>query len=946
MPVRSSDTQRTEILGIKAVEKAFVALNWGPLNTSEIDIGTDLVLMARDARLFDLGLYVGAQVKSGPTQFAKPKKEGDAITGWWWYDPERSKHLNAWASFPLPQLLILHDLEKDESFWVHVTPERVTSTGKGAKILVPARNTIDQAHLDELLAVAGSVRGALELEGSAWTPGRTLSALDQLRYALLVPRLIAPHPNAGKGEPLNPAQALALATQARISELRQFAEAHEDVPSPSDARESDDFGWRLVGALVLWLHGGGNGALRAVASDAPDPHVRVAAVIAATTALVSEGLPEEARLIVEAELARDEARPVDHAWLTAHHARLCLDLGDVVAARADAGRILSIGAMTPGDVTAAAIAGSGAIVLFNTASWQEQRVSTVVAAADTTASWWRAQITATGLEAVTERGFSAWARDRSVTIAAEDVANNRLLSSALLASNAADHGGWRHLSGLLGQDMLMRLDRHSDPEQVEEALGTLRLAGAEKAIKLAVPQLVANGPAFGVAEAARQVDLNRSTRTTLLANLSLLRYGADVLDSGTVESALDWLIAQARDPTDLEGRYGTYFLELLLVETLSQVARGAEPDQQAAIVEYLATLPPYDKDDPGRQEVLSQWWASLVQNLPSKAWTAERVRRLAARADDLPPTVSFAIRGLLAREDEDARRSLVEEVAAGSLFALEAFGNVTQLSADVAASAISGLSRHVDGIIERAHNHTYGAGHDVGEALALLNAWHPSVAAWDPLYRLLEDHAVSDRDKTGTLALLAGHANRLPEEVRTRLKPIAATIAQQESPVEGFPLGDQTDARGVGALLEAAIGALDDDDAASRVIMLLAGSAQDRQWAVHVAHRLGAAEYTGILVALTDDQDVSVRASAASALAVLARDDNGGPLAAAALLRAASEPGVLVPKEIARVLASAEELPPPAKKVLEELRSHPSSRVRTLARGDASSEALPGGASP
>ncbi len=284
--------------------------------------------------------------------------------------------------------------------------------------------------------------------------------------------------------------------------------------------------------------------------------------VAATTALVSEGLPEEARLIIEGELERDEARPVDHAWLTAQHARLCLDLGDARTARADAGQILSIGATTPGDVTAAAIAGSGAIVLFNTASWQEQLVSTVVTAADTTASWWRAQITATGLEAVAERGFSAWARDRSITIAAEDVANNRLLSAALLASNAADHGGWRHLSGLLGCDMLMRLDRHADRQSVEEVLGTLRLAGAESEIKLAVQQLVANGPASAVTEAARQVDLERSTRTTLLANLSLLRYAADVLDSETVESSVAWLIPRAADPSHLERLYGTYYLEL------------------------------------------------------------------------------------------------------------------------------------------------------------------------------------------------------------------------------------------------------------------------------------------------------------------------------------------------------------------------------------------------
>jgi hypothetical protein len=932
--MRTSDTQRTEILGIGAVEKAFSALHWAPLNTSKFDIGTDLVLMARDARRFDLGLYIGAQVKSGPSRFKKPEKDGDAITGWWWYDPKPEKHLNAWASFPLPQLLILHDLEKDESYWVNVTPERVESTGKGAKILVPASNTIDQEHFNELIAVAGSVRGRVELEGSAWTPGRTFPALDRLRYALVVPRLIAPHPNAGKNEPLTPAQGLALATQARVSELRQFAEQHEEVPTPEEACGSDDFAWRLVGGLVRWLHAKGTDGLRSVALETSEAHVRVAAIVALTTALISEGLAHEARPIVEQELARDQASPVDHAWLMAQHARICLDLGDVEVARAQAGRVLSAGAISPGDVTATAIAGAAAIKLYNSASWQEQSVSTVIGAADTTASWWRAQITAVGLEALTERSFSAWACDRTVTIAREDVANNRLISAGLLASNAADHGGWRHLSGLLGQDMLMRLDRHADPEHVDDALSTLRLAGAEMAIKLAVPQLVANGPAAGVTEAAREVDLENATRTTLLSDLSLLRYGADVLDSDTAESAMNWLLKQVGDPSDLERRYGIYFLELRLLEALSQVLPGGTPEQHAAVIEYLAKLPPYDKDNTGRQEALSQWWARLVENLPAKAWTPDRVRRLGARADDFLPALSFAIRGLLAKEDDNARRRLLNEVGAGSLLALQAFGNVTELSADVADSAISGLSRRVDDIIERAHLHTYEAGHNVGEALALLNAWHPSVAAWDPLYLLLRDSAVSDGDKSGALALLASHANRLPEEVRISLKPIAATIAQKESPVQGFSLSDQTDARGVAALLEAGLGALDGADAANRIIELLRGDAQDRQWAVHVAHRLGSAEYTGILVALTDDQDVAVRASAASALAVLATDEKGGPLVAAALLRAANEPGVLVPKEIAAALASAKKLPPPAKKVLEQLRSHPSARVRTLALDD------------
>jgi hypothetical protein len=56
----------------------------------------------------------------------------------------------------LRHLLVLHDLETRISYWVHVTAEAIESTGKGAKILVPARQTIDLEHLDDLLAVAAS----------------------------------------------------------------------------------------------------------------------------------------------------------------------------------------------------------------------------------------------------------------------------------------------------------------------------------------------------------------------------------------------------------------------------------------------------------------------------------------------------------------------------------------------------------------------------------------------------------------------------------------------------------------------------------------------------------------------------------------------------------------------------------------------------------------------
>ena len=339
--------------------------------------------------------------------------------------------------------------------------------------------------------------------------------------------------------------------------------------------------------------------------------------------------------------------------------------------------------------------------------------------------------------------------------------------------------------------------------------------------------------------------------------------------------------------------------------------------------------------------MLGEWWAKLVRNLPAATWTPDQVRLLGARANELPPALGFAIRGLLAKEDESAKRGLLARRGRGSLLALEAFGKVTELSSDIAAAAIASLAEHTSGIIERAHEHTYGPGQGVGEALALLSTWHPDVASWDPVYQLLEDPLVSDTDKSGALAVLANNANRLPAEVQARLKPIATALAKRQAPVRGFALADNTDVRGIAVLLEGALGALDETDSADRLIALLRGDAQDRQWAVHVAYRPGTTENTGILIALTDDEDVQVRASAASALAALVADESGGALATTALLRASQVPGVLVPQAIASALSTKENLPTAAAKMLEELRTHPSGRVRALALGDASSYSLP-----
>jgi hypothetical protein len=167
---------------------------------SRHDLGTDLFVLARDERLFDLGLVAGVQVKSGGNRsryFRERVRDGNGeLRGWWYRDDDR-RHVDAWVSHALPHLIVLHNLDTRTSYWAHVTPETVVAAGQGAKVLVPKADTIDDQHRDALLGVAASTRPAVTWERSAWVGAASLAPRDLLRHALVVPRLIAPHPNAG-----------------------------------------------------------------------------------------------------------------------------------------------------------------------------------------------------------------------------------------------------------------------------------------------------------------------------------------------------------------------------------------------------------------------------------------------------------------------------------------------------------------------------------------------------------------------------------------------------------------------------------------------------------------------------------------------------------------------------------------------------------------------------
>jgi hypothetical protein len=921
--VRASQQEQTSGVGVSEVSADFERINWGPVPNAQHDLGTDLFVQARDARRFDLGLVVGVQVKAGPSYFEHPDlAEDGSLLGWWYYEPQVD-HFDAWVTHGLPHVLVLHDLETRTSYWVHVTAQAVESTGQGAKILVPVNQTIDPEHLDALLAVAASHKPVIGLEGTAWAASASnIAPARRLRYALLVPRLVAPHRNTGFGTAIGPEQAVALLAQGRVRNLTIFADKHDAVPSLEEAGSSRDWRWRFVAALGRLLIDDDRSAVAARIDDAPNPASRATACVVTACALMDAERHAEAVALLSRQ--PDDASPVDWAWIQGQVARARAELGDVATARQDAAAALRALVGDPDDVTASAIGAAAGQLLFQTAPWGQQPLDELITANDTAVSWWRTQTLSSALIAAADRTFRQWADDQATWVDFEDTVNNRLFAAVVSAHLTGEQGAWRTTGSLLARDTLMVQHAGGDSSRQAAALDELRRSGDEKSLELAARRLWMVGPLGPLTEAARRVQPGSWTHTTARANLALWQEAGDVMDTAAATDAARYCLEVLTDNSGFVARTTPPFhVAHYTLKALAGLLDAADDAFHRDLAAFLVSLPPVT--DP----LTAQGLALAVPVLRATALAPEdhaTWRQAAASQPDR--RVAARMLGVLAGDDEAARALLLARIAQGDDDALAALGDLRQLDTETAGRLAAQDAQQLDGIIAQAQGGRFAVARtrDPAYRLAILGAYFPDVAPWDALLRYLGEARVPSEHKRRACLALATHADRLPDSVRSDLRELLPRLTGT-APARGLfgsPLG------GAAVILAAAVGTLDDQTLTKGIAALLTGSRQQRRDAATLISRLGRRELTAALVTLVSNPYPDVRAEAAGVLAMrVASPDLGiDPLATAGLQRALADPGALVSLATADGVAAAEAPSDEARELVAPLLGHPSARVR------------------
>lgn len=920
--MRASKNGITGAAGQSVVTAQFERLGWGVApNPTQHDLGTDLWLQARDDRGFDLGALVGAQIKSGESWVRRPSNVAKGEEAGWWFTDRDDKHTTYWAEHRVPHLLILHDESTEASYWVHVTPDKVISTGKGVKILVPKKNTIDADHVGDLLQIAVGDREGFKWEGSAWNAGISIPRRDRLRYALLTPRLIAPHPNLTIKD-LTPESALALLVKMRLEELEPRRRNETKAPTLEEARASDVWAWHFYAATYECIvNGADTEPIESLISTTPEPFERAAATALICALLVESGKPQDALGVLTLVLDRDDCEPVDHAWLLTHKARCLAELGRIEDAYDLAIHVQTTTGLPSDDPTAMAVIGSSADLVFTASQWDTNNMAAAITGRDTRASWWRTQEVSSGLQHHWDAAFKDWAQDSRQPTGTGSSTWRRLRAASLIAGLSADHNAWRHSTGMLAQQVLTTIETGSDSEYAANALEILRLTGDTKSVELAVRHLEGNGPFAPVARDANSINLRRSTRTSIRADLEALRCSADLVTEENAASQTEFILEVLCDPRSFaEKLRPTFWITDAFTNTLAALIPAMPSHSVRAIIEYIVALP--HQDDQGE----AHSYAKLVRRIPKHVWTDGDRSALASRLDSDNFELTEAISKVLADGDPTIRKDLREQISRGDLSALAAFGDVRDLDAKVVEGLVASLAERVSDDVNSLRSNRYSRRTiDYGDTLVLVNAWHPEQADWQPAFDLLTVTTPYTQHLSRPLERLKHLGHLLPEATRDRLAPILRDLIADPRPPDPFFGGNN-----IGGDAAAALAAIRPNELSEADLVLLLNGSEDRRVAAVqvIAARESPSELTALAV-FAKDASPRVRAQVAYTVASWAADNIAVQPALDLLEHILTDPGLLVSKAIAGLIRnSAPNMTVDA--LADKLRDHASASVRRV----------------
>lgn len=931
MSKRAPANRQRGLIGESATKLAFERLGWGPIEVGSHDTGTDLFVQVRDDELTELGLLLGVQVKSEAKYFtdaARTKALGAESPGWSY----RAKSADAryWLDHSVPHLVVVYDDMRDELWWGHVNPTSVTFTEVGAKVWIPAQR-LDEGSRGNLLRIASDARSSVSWDGTVWDDPDRIEVESRLRFAMLTPRILAPHPNKVVSTVSAP-EGIAMLLLGQIDEL-QHHESRGFIPKP-EQRESGPVSWRIFEGFYEFMTTGGTAQMDLLRSS-PDlsSSERVAIHVALSTFLAESGDNIAALSVLQQLDLESIVDTVDRAWALLCEVRFRLELGEDEDVPDDALRVAAVGQVHGSDPTAATLTAGALNTLFLLNPWDAKGLENLIRANDAAPRWWAAQQRSWALGEFLDEEYENRVGGK-VKRAPWRETWQKLRGLVLTAGLGGDQRAWRGAALDLARLEFMSATT-STAESFRVVLTDMKLAGNKKTLEMAIKRLLDAGPVSAVRDLASALDLSDSSTTTRAVDLRIVQLSSDVMDGLDASRHLEWCTEEfagwGQNSAVRESPRRQPITEVLqAIERLLPRTGTTERLNIRTIALGLPAIP---------DQSIAKQIASLVEALPQEEWSLSELETIASRAggplSDGAEHSQFGDQwelvdrwhGLLAARGIGAtREQLHEQAVGGSARALASVGTLSEFSSDQLASLAVSLRRQIAERREEASLGRVTIGNiDPTVLLVRLNLFSPGIADWGPVEDALRTPS-SEWDLEHVLSELGDASAHIPESVADVLGPLAFERAGDQKSLRANFLGLDIagKAQRAGYLLKNPL--TDNEDLVER---LHGGTSARASVCVWIGRR-GASTHGPLLAALSGDSSADVRVAAAAASVAWILRGEAPPIAQETLRVLVTDSGVRVAYGMMRAIPHRDDLSA-IEPVLEALQEHPSAAVRQRA---------------
>lgn len=741
--------------------------------SKDIDFGTDLWVMPVSDEGIPSFVVLGVQVKKGVSYFRHPKKDEQGnVIGWWFgFD---ANHEASWTNGRIAHIVVLIS-DEGTMYWSKIESSQIDHSCQMPRILVRKDHVLKKTDEEELSEFACSTYEKSVFNGAVWNGLTSIKKQDRIRFAMLVPRVVAPHANKHVDN-LKGHEALASLLYGNENGIERYWAAGSGCMADAamqkgkrkdEAWASSDWCWKAAAAFYDYLDGQG-GRLDELFSVAKSPEEQAASAVMQFAFDIDDNDWSAALQHIEAVMTYD-LYPVDKAWLLVHESWAMFELGRKDEAISAGSNAVSLCLQNPDDITANGICGAAMRLLWQydwiwgnvKSSGKQVDVAEVIQSSDNPIFWWLEL----GERSIAGNAVSnRWLHSIGEAEKTHSL-RRRFISLILQTAFLGDRDAWKRYCCLQAENAYAQIeDDNEGRTDIVNVLEMFRRCSSKDDYRKVLWSAIQRTSNSRIVEYAETVSLDESTHSTALNDLTLFQCIGDYLSADKADEVCLWCLTTMASVREYVRKVSaTFNIPIELFKTLKACYRAANRDAQEEIEQWFLELP-----------CVGESYASEAQNLtiifPDSFWSDGNLTTLLQRGDDGSLQQWYEYKRSSYDEESEAQWHL--KAKSGQVDVIKSIDDAKKLSEDEIQKVSDCFSAYCVETIERYERWGVvfsSVRDDALSAFLFCGYVHPELVDWTAFVKIMLSKAEAIQEKIWPLKFLACFGNELPDEIQQEL---------------------------------------------------------------------------------------------------------------------------------------------------------------------------------